>query len=276
MPRQNIVQKSIKNKCLDFVKYHNGFVIGTVFALLGGGAIMAASPEAREAVLGKEIIIAQGVDNAQIINADLENFDFQMKIDNVTEDWTNYYVDYSFRTVGVEANVWQTIVRNAKMTVAKDALAGADLGLYVQAQLANIAQNDLAYLKLAQAAEREKGPAQIIRTAEYTGLIGLVLDVKNAVLPGYDPVVKPEPVKLTQEIQEPQRPETIQEIVPAPNATTTEEAAPQDGEDAQDEEILETDQESLPAPETESASAPVLAPSEILPSDVSATSTDEH
>jgi len=219
-------EKSIKNKCLDFVKYNNAFVIGLVLVLFGGGVIFAASPEARSAVVGREVVTAQGVDNSQILNANLDNFDFQMKIDNVTENDTNYYVDYSFRTIGIEGNEWQTIIRNLQMVVAKDALAGQDLGLYVQAQLANIAQNELAYLELAQTAEKEKGLTQIVRTTEYTGLIGLVLDVKNAVLPGYDPVVKPEPVELAQNT-EPQTPQDPEILKPGQieNATTTEEVA---------------------------------------------------
>jgi len=226
MEKQNAPTKAIIN----FVKYNNAFVIGLVLVLFGGGAIFAASPDARSAVVGKEIVTVQGVDNSRIINADLENFDFQMKIDNVTEDQTNYYVDYSFRTIGVEGNEWQTITRSLKMTVTKDALAGQDLGLYVQKQLASIADNELAYLKQAQAAEKEKGLTQIVRTTEYTGLIGLVLDVKNAVLPGYEPVVKPEPVELAQETQPqpqelPQEPEPLQEPVLTENATTTPEMA---------------------------------------------------
>jgi hypothetical protein len=205
--------------------------------------------------VGREVVTVQGIDNTRIINADLDNFDFQIKIDNVTEDATNYYVDYSFRTIGIEANEWQTITRNLQMTVAKDALAGQDLGLYMQAQLANIAQNELAYLEQAQTAEKEKGLAQIVRTTDYTGLIGLVLDVKNAVLPGYDPVVKPEPVELAQntDAQTPQEPETLEpEIIE--NATTTQELA---AEEPQNEggttgqtETGDTPQTRIKTPET--------------------------
>jgi len=76
MEKQNAPTKAIIN----FVKYNNAFVIGLVLVLFGGGAIFAASPDARSAVVGKEIVTVQGVDNSRIINADLENFDFQMKI----------------------------------------------------------------------------------------------------------------------------------------------------------------------------------------------------
>ncbi len=292
------------SKILNFIKYHNAFSLALILVLFGGGAIFAASPDVRSAVLGKEVVSLQGIDNSRIINADLENFDFQVKIDNVTEDTANYYVDYSFRTIGVEGNEWQTITRNAKMTVSKESLAGQDLGLYVQAQLANIAQNELAYLEQAQAAEKEKGLTQIVRTTDYTGLIGLVLDTKNQILPGYEPVVKPEPVELAQETpqpQEPLEPEIPQEPEPSQNATTTEEIAVEDSqnttESTEQEESAETPQsgdssvastvegqagavptETPAEPENnaqagEAASTTIT--SEILTPDTSATSTAE-
>lgn len=298
------------NKIINFIKYHNAFVIGLLLVSLGGGVIFAASPDARSAVLGQEVTILQGVDNFRIINADLENFDFQMKIDNVTEDQTNYYVDYSFQTFGVEENEWKTITRAAKMTVAKDALAGQDLGLYVQARLANIVQNELAYLKQARTAEIEKGLTKIVKTTEYTGLIGLVLDVKNAVLPGYEPVVKPEPVNLAQSvaIEETTRDiNVLQEPALAENATTTPETATEESQNqtgSQAGQITESQSqtqengntnatatnpepaESQPAPTTTEPENIETAPiepatgtfitSEESESDVSATSTVEQ
>jgi len=263
---------------INFVKYNNAFVVGLVLVLFGGGVIFAASPDARSAVLGEEIVTLQGIDNSRIINADLENFDFQVKIENVTEDQTNYYVDYSFRTIGVEGNEWQTITRTAKMTVAKESLAGQDLGLYVQTQLANIAQNELAYLKQAQSAEKEKGLTQIVRTTEYTGLIGLVLDTKNQVLPGYEPVVKPEPVELAQNIEqlqpeEPQEPEIITEPEPVHNATTTEEIAasdPQSGTGTTEQTQTQQNPETPPQePENANTNATTTAtePTEPVPAE---------
>jgi hypothetical protein len=189
--------ETIKNKITHFVKYHNGFVVGLMLALFGGAAIFAADPGAREAVLGKEIVSQTGVDNSAILAADLDDFDFEIKINEVAEDENNYYVDYSFRTLEIQDNIWQEAQRRSSMTIDKLSLAGKDLGLYVQEQLVQVAQNEQNYLKQVQAAETKKGPTQIARAAEYTGLIGLVLDAKNAILPGYDPVVKPAPAELT-------------------------------------------------------------------------------
>jgi len=279
MEKQNSLTKAIIN----FVKYNDAFVIGLVLVLFGGGAIFAASPDARSAVLGKEVVTLQGIDNSRIINANLENFDFQVKIDNVTEDQANYYIDYSFRTLGVEGNEWQTITRNAKMTVAKESLAGQDLGLYVQAQLANIAQNELAYLKQAQAAEKEKGLTQIVRTTEYTGLIGLVLDTKNQTLPGYEPVVKPEPVELAQDAPQPQElplePEILQEPALAENATTTPEIAtgePQgQAEAAEPAQTRQTPETQPQAPENGNTNVTITTPEPANPESAAITTEPE-
>jgi hypothetical protein len=195
-------------KIAHFAKYHNGFVIGLVLALLGATAIFAADPEAREAVLGKEIVTESGVDNSALLAALLDDFDFGMTVENVTEDDGNYYIDYSFNTYQIQDNVWQIAPRHSLMKIDKLSLAGGDLGLYLQKQLSEIVQNELAYLKEVQTAEREKGPTRMVKTTEYTGLIGLVLDAKNAVLPGYDPVVKPAPVELAQDDEPPLLPET--------------------------------------------------------------------
>jgi hypothetical protein len=210
-------------KIINFIKYNNAFTIAMAMVLFGGGAIFAASPDARDAVIGKEIVKVAGIDNSVLLNADIDNLDLRMKVENVREDTDNYYVDYSFSTFGIEGNIWQTISRKAQMIVSKASLAGQDLGLYVQSQLANVAQNEIAYLKQAQSAEKEKGLTQIVRTTEYSGLIGLVLDAKNQILPGYEPVVKPEPSELAQntEQQQPQPELPLDNQLDQQNATTT-------------------------------------------------------
>lgn len=219
MERLNLAKPEIAQKFLDFIKYNNAFVIGLVLAVLGGGTIFAASPEARNAVIGEKIVKEVGIDNAALLGADLDDFAFDMTVDNVSEDESSYYVDYSFSTLGIEGNIWQIILRESRIVIAKGSLAGQDLGLYVQAQLANVVQNELAYLKRVQAAEKEKGETKIVKTAEYTGLIGLVLDLKNQAFFGYEPVIDPALAKLAWNT-EPQ----IVQILPLDQIATTTEA----------------------------------------------------
>ncbi len=174
-------------KVINFVKYHNAFVFGLMLVFVFTGAIFA-SEDVRNKVIGEEIVTQAGIDNSAILAVDLENFDLAMTINGIFEDENNYYVDYSFKTIGVIDDIWQEMTRDSRMTIAKAAVGDRDLGLYIAEELAEITDYELAYLKQVQTSEKKKGQTQIVQTTEYTGLVGLVLDIKNKVLPGYEPV----------------------------------------------------------------------------------------
>jgi len=185
-------------KIINFIKYHNAFAIGISLVLVLTFSAMA-SEDVRNKIIGEKIITETGVDNSQLLSANLEDFDINLKINNILEDEENYYVDYSFNTFGVEDNVWQPVVKAEKFTVNKTALGGRDLGIYLAEELGEVARSEIAYLKEAQKSERERGKTQIVKTTDYTGLIGLTLDLKNKILPGYEPVVKPLVAEIVQE-----------------------------------------------------------------------------
>jgi len=187
---KKINYEKIMKKVIQFIKYHNAFAIAMSLILVLT-LTAAASEDFRDTVIGEEIVTEQGIDNSLILEIDLDNFDLQMKITGAYEDAQNYYVNYQFQTLGIENNVWQILTRERQLVVPKNALSGQDLGLYVQEELLEIAENELAYLREVQLAERAKGKTEIVETREYTGLIGLVLDIKNKILPGYEPVVEP-------------------------------------------------------------------------------------
>lgn len=185
------------NKIIHFIKYHNAFTIGLVLVVVISGSAMA-SEGVRNAVIGGETIERQGIDNTIILSADIDNFDFQMRIEGVTEDEKDYYVAYSYNTMAIQDNIWQTVVKEGILTVSKSALAGGDLGLYVSEELGEIIDNQLAYLQEVQTIEGQKGKTLAYETTKYNGLIGLVLNSKTKVLPGYEPVVRPpEPQVVT-------------------------------------------------------------------------------
>ncbi|MCK4473936.1 DUF5011 domain-containing protein [Candidatus Parcubacteria bacterium] len=178
-------------KIINFIKYHNAFTIGLALMFVFSGVIFA-SDDVRETVFGEEIITQTGVDNARILSVDLENFDLGLQITKVNEDEENYYVDYIYKTLGIKDSVWQLVVKEKHLTVSKQTLEDRDLGLYLIEELGEVADYELSYLKEVQTAEQEKGISKLTATIDYTGLIGLVLDVKEKVLPGYEPVI-PEP-----------------------------------------------------------------------------------
>lgn len=184
---------------LNFIKYHNLFTIILGLVLLLTGSIFA-SEDVRDAVVGEKIETQGGIDNFQILTADLDNFDLALKIINVAEDSQNYYLDYAYQTFVIQDNIWQKALKEKKLTVSKNDLEGKDLGLYIQEELSEVADYELSYLKEVQTMEREKGQTKFIASVEYTGLIGLVLDVKSKLFPAYEPVVQslePEPEMVT-------------------------------------------------------------------------------
>lgn len=180
-------------KIIDFIKYHNAFTIGLVLVFVFSSVIFA-SEDVRDAVLGEEIITETGVDNSYLLLAKLDDFEVNLTIDNVLEDEKSYYIDYSFNTIAVRDNVWQPVIKSEKFTVNKEGLGKRDLGLYLAEELGEVANSELSYLKEAQKTETERGETLIVKTTEYTGLVGLILDTETKVLSGYEPVIpQPEP-----------------------------------------------------------------------------------
>ena len=188
-------------KIINFIRYHNAFAVG-ISLLLVLTLTAAASEDVRDAVIGRGIIIEQGIDNGAVLAADLDNLNFQLTIQDVREDGQNYYVNYSYQTLAIQNNVWQPVWRNETMTVSKEALNNRDLGLYLIEELAEIVDSELVYLKEVQKIEKEKGRIQIVQTTTFTGLLGLVLDPEIKELPGYEPVVKPPQIVIKSEIIE--------------------------------------------------------------------------
>lgn len=177
-------------KIINFIKYHNAFTIIFAVIFFGGGIVFAASPEARDGVYAAKTSVTS-VDNGAIVAADLDNFNFNLKINSVTEDEKNYYAAYSYQTLEIDDSVWQNKEINKTLTVGKEALDGRDLGLYVQKELGENINYELSYLKRVQKMEKEKGESQKVVTVEYSGLVGKLLDPKTMVIEGYEPVVPP-------------------------------------------------------------------------------------
>lgn len=207
-------------KFFHYIQYHNSVAIGMAVLFLGAG-FAAASPAARDAVYSSSQI-ARSVDNGYIRQVDLGSLRFGLKINRVTEDSNAYIVDYSYNTIVVNDYMWQPVFLEKTLNVSKQALGERDLGMYVAEQLGQIIDRDYSYLSRAQTIEREKGPSQKIITTQYAGLVGRMLDPKDKVFAGYDPVVKPpqaeqeekkEPEVLARAEEQEQVKEVVKEVV---------------------------------------------------------------
>ncbi|MFH1401608.1 MAG: putative metal-binding motif-containing protein [Parcubacteria group bacterium] len=178
-------------KFIRFLKYHNTVPIILGVVLLGTAGVFA-NEDVRNTVIGQKIENITGIDNAQLLAVDLDNFDQALRIEDVTQDNENYYINYIFRTLAIKDNVWQEVFEQNTLTVGIKSMVGKDLGLYVQGELAEVADWELNHLKRVQSEEKEKGITVLTASVDYTGLIGLVLDARDKILPGYKPVVTQE------------------------------------------------------------------------------------
>lgn len=179
-------------KLLDFIKYNNAFTVIVVMLFFGSGVSLAASTGLGDSVYSsQETLIA--VDNRLLLNTDIDNFNFNLKINSIKDDAKNYYATYSYQTLAIKNGVWQNQNIEKTLTINKEALAGKDLGLYLAKELGDNINYELSSLKRVQKLEREKGESQKVVSIEYSGLIGKLLDPKEKVIDGYNPVI-PEPV----------------------------------------------------------------------------------
>ncbi len=176
-------------KILHFIKYHNAVTIVFVLVFFGFGVSYAAIPEVRDSVYSSTETVVS-VDNGLIASADLDNFNFNLVINSVTEDDKNYYADYSYQTLAIIDGVWQTKAMEKTLKVSKAALSGKDFGLYAAEELGEFVKYELSFLKRVQKLEKEKGVSQKAVAVAYSGLIGKLLNPKERIIMGYSPVIK--------------------------------------------------------------------------------------
>jgi hypothetical protein len=188
------------NKALIFIKYNNAFTIIFVFCFFGFGITFAAVPDARDAVYSSKDTVTS-IDNSLIVSVDLDNFNFNLKINSITEDEKDYYVIYSYQTFTLEDGIWRGKSIEKTLIVNKIVLDGKDLGLYVARELGENINYELSYLKRVQKLERERGESEKVITTEYSGLIGKLLDPREKVIEGYNPVI-PVPIPVAEVIEE--------------------------------------------------------------------------
>ena len=100
MYQKNHQLHKVSQRCSNWPKFSFGFNFSAM-----------ASEDIRNVIIGQEVVTEQGIDNSQLLSADLENFDINLKINNVLEDEENYYADYSFNTFGVKDNLGQPVVK---------------------------------------------------------------------------------------------------------------------------------------------------------------------
>jgi hypothetical protein len=177
-------------KIVDFIKYHNAFTVAFVMLFFGFGVSFAANDNVQRAVFTTEETITS-VDNTAILTTDLDSFNFNLKVDAVTEDVAEYNVRYSYRTLSLEDGAWSIVDKNKTLVVSKEALGENDLGVYVAEELGENIDHELAFLKRVKEQESDGGRSQKVVTVKYSGIVGKLINPKAKKIEGYEPVVPP-------------------------------------------------------------------------------------
>lgn len=240
----------MKDRIIAFIKYNNTVAIAFFFLFSGLSVAYAANPKLQASVYARDEVIVS-VDNTLLLSTDLDSFDFNLKIDAVTEDAINYYAAYSYTTLAVQDGVWRTTSISDVLTVNKEALGSKDLGLYVAKELADNANYELSYLRTVQKLERAKGESKKQVATAYSGLVGKFLNPTENTVEGYEPVVREEGVDTAADV----------ELLPDPEAPP-ESAEPKELEEEPTEELEEeTVEPELPVFESSEESEETTATS---------------
>ena len=185
---------------IKFIKYNNATVlILVVIFIIGSGAW--AQTDAGQEFIGEQQTSSQGIDNTLLLEADLDNFDMEFKIEKVEEDLDYFYVIYTYMDLALIDDAWQYQVQEAIRKVNKN--LKEDLGVYLAEELKEEYEQRLKELKLEQAQASElEGANTRVEVSEYSGLIGTSLDLVGRVFDGYEPV-------KTREIPSPSVPPSV-------------------------------------------------------------------
>lgn len=278
----------MSDKILNFIKYNNAFTIIIVVCFLSVSLTFASSTTARENIYSSEEILV-AVDNRLLLSTNLDNFNFNLRINSVTEDENNYFAQYSYQTLTIKDGIWQASEISKTLTIDKSSLGENDLGLYIAKELGENINYELASLGRVQKSERERGESQKIVAVDYSGLVGKLLDPKEMVIEGYTPVI-PESFPMATEETEFIPDEVIVSVQhPEPKPTNENEPSKEisDGAANTTETPIKQNETETPEPsaspeptlETETSPTPTATPEQAIEPDTesasSGTTTDE-
>ena len=185
---RQLFKQTMFKKTVHFFKYHNAavFIVAAVFLL---GSAVFASQDIQSAIGAKKERI-EGFDNSLLLQADLENFNMEFKIEKVEEEGAYYFVSFSFLDLAKEKEGWQYKLKRKilkfkeKNNLAMEKITGEEL--------AEIRQARIKFLKSEQEKAKVAGERGRTEIAEYSGLIGKTLDAVSKIFPGFEPGQKKE------------------------------------------------------------------------------------
>ncbi len=205
-------------KIIHFIKFNNLTVLILAFIFLLSTGVFAQT-ETGQAVIGAKQTSIEGIDNALLLEADMDNMDMDYKIEKIEQDDKYYYVTYTFLDLVIINNAWQYQLQEKVRKVSKN--LKEDLGIYLAKELGEEYSARIKELKGEQAKEQNKGEEKRLEVVEYDGLIGQTLELASKIFPNYEPIKK-------QEIPSPSQPSLL--TAPRPS-NAQEEGASSSGSD---------------------------------------------
>jgi len=118
-------------------------------ALVAQGATVATEGELRSVnpIKNTTEIKSAEVDPTLLLGTDLDKFDIELKITEITENIDSYFIKYEYKTFLIKENVWQIGLKQEGFSVTKGVLKDQNLEDYLSKELAEIVDNEILYLK---------------------------------------------------------------------------------------------------------------------------------
>lgn len=173
------------NRIINFLKYNNltVLILAAIF-LFSAGAF--AQTEQGQEFIGREETRIEGIDNALLLAADLDNMDMDFKIEKIAQDDEMYFITYTFIDLDKLNGAWQYQLNEKMRKISKK--LKKDLGVYLIEELGEEYEARIKELKEEKRRAEETGEEKRVEITEYSGLIGKSLDLAAKVFPGYEPV----------------------------------------------------------------------------------------
>ncbi|MCK5062092.1 hypothetical protein KAR28_06130 [Candidatus Parcubacteria bacterium] len=173
-------------KAINFIKYNNFAVLILAVIFIASTGVWAQTDAGQE-FIGEKQIASVGVDNTLLLEADLDNFDMDFKIEKITKNDKYYFVTYTYLDLAKKDDTWEYILNEKVRKVSKG--IKKDLGFYLAEELREEHEHRVKKLKEEQARASELGGKSTrMEVSEYSGLIGATLDTLGRVFDGYEPV----------------------------------------------------------------------------------------
>jgi len=174
-------------KLINFIKYNNAMVLILAIIFIVGTGVFAQT-DAGQALIGEKQTNIEGVDNTLLLEADLDVFNMDFKIEKIEQDEKYYYVIYTYLDLVNTGDAWDYQLMEKTRKVSKK--ADVDLGEYLAEELSEEYLARIKQLKNEQDEALDTGEEVRQEVTEYSGLIGQTLEAASKVFSGYEPVKK--------------------------------------------------------------------------------------